>query len=105
MDVSELVRRDSKSGIQRVVHGVLREWLENPPAGLRVEPVYATIDERGYRYARGFTLGYLDCPVDLLEDEPIDCTVGDVFLGLTYSRKSFLHNKPCLGDCVNKASV
>ena len=82
VDVSELVRRDSKSGIQRVVHGVLREWLENPPAWLRVEPVYATIDERGYRYARGFTLGYLDCPVDLLEDEPIDCTVGDVFLGL-----------------------
>lgn len=81
VDVSELAQRDAKSGIQRVVRSVLKEWLSHPPAGYRVEPVYATVD-RGYHYARNFTLGFLECPRDMLQDEPIDYTQGDVFLGL-----------------------
>lgn len=81
VDVSELVQRDSKSGIQRVVRSILRELLLHPPEGLRIEPVYATT-EHGYRYARRFTLGFLDCPVDILSDELIEYRAGDVFLGL-----------------------
>ncbi|MCL7420750.1 MAG: glycosyltransferase [Methylobacter sp.] len=82
VDVSELVQRDSKSGIQRVVRGILLEWLLNPPQGLRIEPVYATTDEPGYRYARRFTLAFLNCPNDLLEDELIEYSTDDLFLGL-----------------------
>jgi glycosyltransferase involved in cell wall biosynthesis len=81
VDVSELVQRDSKSGIQRVVRNILWEWLNNPPAGYRVEPVYATLD-RGYRYARRFTLGFLGCPDTVLQDEPIEFAPGDVFFAL-----------------------
>lgn len=81
VDISELVHRDARTGIQRVVRNILREWLNNPPAGFRVEPVYATLDD-GYRYARRFTLGFMDCPVDVLPDEPIDYAPGDIFLGL-----------------------
>jgi len=43
--------------------------------------VYATVD-REYRYARRFTLGFLGCPVDTLQDEPIEYAPGDVFFGL-----------------------
>jgi glycosyltransferase involved in cell wall biosynthesis len=81
VDISELVQRDAKSGIQRVVRNVLREWLLNPPSGWRVEPVYTDTDQP-YRYARQFTAGFLDLPNINLQDEPIDYSPGDVFFGL-----------------------
>ncbi len=40
--ISELVQRDARTGIQRVVRNVLREWLHCPPLGFRVEPIYVT---------------------------------------------------------------
>ncbi|MBB3102473.1 glycosyltransferase [Azomonas macrocytogenes] len=82
VDISELVQHDAKSGIQRVVRSILQEWLLNPPQDYRIEPVYATIDQPGYRYARQFTLGFLQCPDNILHDEPITYYAGDVFLGL-----------------------
>jgi glycosyltransferase involved in cell wall biosynthesis len=81
VDISELVQRDAKSGIQRVVRSILKEWLQHSPAGYRVEPVYATV-EQGYRYARRFTLDFLGCSDDTLQDEPIDYAPGDIFFGL-----------------------
>lgn len=81
VDISELIQRDAKSGIQRVVRSILREWLLNPPEGYRVEPVFASVDD-GYRYARQFTLGFMEWPQTALEDELIDYAPGDVFFGL-----------------------
>jgi glycosyltransferase involved in cell wall biosynthesis len=81
IDISELVQRDVKTGIQRVVRCVLREWLHKPPEGYRVEPVYASVDQ-GYRYARRFTAGFLRIPGDTLQDEPIDCAPGGIFFAL-----------------------
>jgi glycosyltransferase involved in cell wall biosynthesis len=83
VDVSELVQRDSRSGIQRVVKSVLSLWLKNPPAGFHVEPVYAEPGREGFRYASRFTLAFLECPaVDSLDDDPIEICAGDVFVGL-----------------------
>lgn len=84
VDVSVLVQHDARSGVQRVVRSILRQWLEAPPEGYRVEPVYATVDQ-GYRYARRFTLDFLACPADVLQDEPIEYAPGDVFLALDLS--------------------
>jgi glycosyltransferase involved in cell wall biosynthesis len=84
VDISELCQHDAKSGIQRVVRSILKQWLQNPPIGFRVEPVYATADKVGYYYARQFTLGFLDCPPDSLLDEPIAYGVGDIFVGLDF---------------------
>lgn len=81
VDISELVQRDVKTGIQRVVRSILLEWLNNPPADYRVEPVYATVD-KGYRYARRFTSHLLGCPEGVLGDDPVDLRTGDVFLVL-----------------------
>ncbi|MDD2768536.1 MAG: glycosyltransferase family 1 protein [Methylococcus sp.] len=81
VDISELVQRDARTGIQRVVRSVLKEWLLNPPEGYRVEPVYATVD-RGYRYARQFTQRFLGTNEGAWADEPIDYTPGDIFFGL-----------------------
>jgi glycosyltransferase involved in cell wall biosynthesis len=82
VDVSEIVQRDAGTGIQRVTRSILKELLNNPPMGYRVEPIYATTDNIGYRYAREFTLRFLDCPEDCLTDDLIEAYPGDIFLGL-----------------------
>lgn len=82
VDISELVQRDARSGIQRVVRSVLKEWLENPPIGYRVEPVYATVTAEPYRYARRFSASFLGQAIDAVTDEPIDWAPGDVFFAL-----------------------
>ncbi|WP_298220052.1 glycosyltransferase, partial [Halothiobacillus sp.] len=64
VDISALVISDLKTGIQRLVRSILKEWLENPPQGFRVEPVYATEHSRGYHYARRFTSRFLGMPDD-----------------------------------------
>jgi len=81
LDISTLVQHDAGTGIQRVVRSILIELLINPPKGFRVEPVYATMDH-GYRYARKFTMRFLQCPTDILFDEPIEYGTEDQFLGL-----------------------
>ena len=80
VDISELVQRDARSGIQRVVRSILRELLLHPPKDYQVEPVYATA-ENGYRYARRYTLAALACPA-VLDDTAVDTRAGDIFLGL-----------------------
>lgn len=88
VDISILVQFDAKTGIQRVVRSLLREMLLNPPPGYRIEPVYATPDQ-GYRYARRFTMQFLDCPEAYLglADDPIDLGPDDIFLGLDLSHQ------------------
>lgn len=81
VDISELVRIDAKTGIQRVVRSILREWLLNPPKGVRVEPVYAALGQE-YRYARQFTQRFLGVPKQSLIDEPIDFCADDIFFSL-----------------------
>jgi glycosyltransferase involved in cell wall biosynthesis len=81
LDVSELVRTDARSGIQRVVRSVLQELLSRTDLDWRVEPVYTTGDGT-YRYARKFTCEFLGCPDTTLEDDLIDVGTGDVFIGL-----------------------
>ncbi|AVS87485.1 glycosyl transferase family 1 [Paracidovorax avenae] len=82
VDISELIQRDARSGIQRVVRSILKEWLSSPPQGYRIEPVYACASKIGYRYARNFTLDFVGCPGNYLMDEPITYGVGDYFIGL-----------------------
>jgi glycosyltransferase involved in cell wall biosynthesis len=83
VDISELVQHDAKSGIQRVVRSILKEWLSHPPDGYRVEPVYATV-EQGYLYARRFTQFFLGLPGEDCQDEPIEYEPGDFFIGLDF---------------------
>lgn len=82
IDISTLVQCDAKSGIQRVVRSLLRHYLLNPPEGLAVEPVFATSDAPGYRYARRFTSRFLDVNDGWAEDDPVDAGQGDIFMGL-----------------------
>jgi glycosyltransferase involved in cell wall biosynthesis len=82
LDISVFIQRDVGTDMQRDVSSILTEWLLNPPAGWRIEPVYAATSETGYHYARQFTLRFLGCPSHVLVDEPISYRVGDHFVGL-----------------------
>jgi glycosyltransferase involved in cell wall biosynthesis len=80
VDVSELIQRDARSGIQRVVRNVLGALLREPPQGYRVEPVF---DAGGqYRYARRFTCELLGVDDLALPDSLVEAGAGDRYLGL-----------------------
>nr|VFK39966.1 MAG: Glycosyltransferase involved in cell wall bisynthesis [Candidatus Kentron sp. TC] len=81
LDISELSQRDAATGIQRVVRSYLKWLLYSPPAGFRVEPVFATHGE-GYRYARRYTRRFLGLGETDVSDDPIRWQRGDLFFGL-----------------------
>ncbi|WP_175492080.1 glycosyltransferase [Nitrosomonas sp. Nm34] len=82
LDISELVQHDAESGIQHVLHALLRELLRNPPEGWTIEPVYATKDTNGYCYAHRFASQFLEINDSWAEDMPVNSWEGDIFLGL-----------------------
>lgn len=81
VDVSELIVKDARTGIQRVVRSILHEWLSNPPAGYKVRAVYATDKKLGYHYADRFVQQFTGQAQDAL-DAVIDYGVGDIFIAL-----------------------
>jgi glycosyltransferase involved in cell wall biosynthesis len=84
LDVSELVQRDAKTGIQRVTRALLQELIFGVNGRSVVEPVYATQDTPGYRYARKFTCRFLGIPEEWAEDQLVQVWQDDIFLGLDY---------------------
>jgi glycosyltransferase involved in cell wall biosynthesis len=83
VDVSVLCEHDAKSGIQRVTRAIVRQLLEQPPAGWEVRPVRLDRSVMIYRYANRFMQG-LDVGTRGIDDEDewVDSQQGDVFLGL-----------------------
>ncbi|HIP53887.1 MAG TPA: glycosyltransferase family 1 protein, partial [Sulfurimonas autotrophica] len=78
LDISELVTRDAKSGIQRVVRSILIELFKNLPKDFIIEPVYATTQD-GYRYAKNFTYKFLGHKINHVEEKYIEYKKGDCF--------------------------
>jgi glycosyltransferase involved in cell wall biosynthesis len=94
VDISVLAKHDLRTGIERVARGVLLQFLRNPPAGLRVEPVRC---ERGiFRYARQFAVEMLGIDKTGLEDERIDVQLNDVFVGLDVDYAEIFQNPAVL---------
>lgn len=83
VDISELVQRDSGTGIQRVVRSIINELLKSNTNGYQVEFVYATTEET-YRHARRYIQNLKGYPNPLLIDEIVDPRLGDIFLGLDF---------------------
>lgn len=87
LDISQLVVRDARSGIQRVVRNLLRKFLLEPPAGRQVLPVHFDEADGSCRYARGFSWRFLGLPeiAAAAEDEIVDWLPGDQLVGLDLS--------------------
>ncbi|WP_457767585.1 glycosyltransferase [Cyanobium sp. ULC082] len=81
VDISVVVRHDGKSGIQRVIKGVLSQILRDPCIPWQVEPIYLN-DEGQFLYARAYSLKFLALGGEWSKDEPVEAKEGDAFLGL-----------------------
>ncbi len=79
LDISTLVQSDARSGIQRVVRSLLREFLRTPPTKWDVSPIYW--DEGIYRYASRFA-NDLFGGKQFEEDAPVQFCQDDVYLAL-----------------------
>ncbi len=79
-DISELVKHDGKSGIQRVVWGYMKELLKNSPESYRFEPIYSSEHDGVYYYASAFVSRFLELPENYLQDELVTVGAGDIFL-------------------------
>lgn len=83
LDVSELVKKDIKTGIQRVVRSLVSELIKNVSSLYRVEPVY--YKNRTYMYAREFTTALFGVASPQEGDCEIEYAKGDIFVGLDLS--------------------
>jgi glycosyltransferase involved in cell wall biosynthesis len=86
IDVTNIVRHDLGTGIERVVRMQLLELLRQPPPASRVEPVYLSNDNGHwrYRYARGYAGSLLGMPAPAA-DALVDVGPGDVFYAPDYA--------------------
>lgn len=82
IDISELVQRDAGTGVQRVTRSILTEFLKTPPDNYDVKLVYATLGNRGYRYANQFLTKLEGKDSQGVIDDVIEAFSGDIFLGL-----------------------
>lgn len=80
IDISEIVQRDAKSGIQRVVRSILLELLRNAPEGYKICPIYFA--GMRYRYANQFTARFLGHQVSDEIDHVVQFNQDDIYLGL-----------------------
>ncbi|KGB99037.1 MULTISPECIES: glycosyltransferase family 4 protein [Burkholderia] len=78
IDISELARIDSGSGIQRVVREITRRVLERPPQGRRGEAVRIRDGQLRHTYDRPLSL--LNLRHLNLPESPMDVRTGDVLL-------------------------
>ena len=95
VDVSELVQRDARTGIQRVVRSILGEWLSNPPTQYDIRPVHATAEKLGYCYANSYMKTAWGLRTDG-DDAPIDFGPGDIFVALDMQPHAQIHQAPFL---------
>lgn len=85
VDLSVLAEKDDKSGIQRVVRGVLQALFAQPPTGYLIAPIR---DAGGYYvYAEQFLPGTAPVAQTMAGEEenasrPIGMRAGDIFIGL-----------------------
>lgn len=87
IDVSGTSQNDLKTGIERVARALIMAFLESPPTGCRVEPVYLS-NEGGmwcYRYARRYTLSLFEQLSNALTDDVVEARNGDILLGVDLS--------------------
>ena len=83
VDISELVQRDSKTGIQRVVRSIVNVFLMHGAVDYRVEFIYASVGEP-YRHAYRYIQQLRGIPEPTTVDVIADPQVGDIFLVLDF---------------------
>ncbi|WP_410209983.1 glycosyltransferase [Aquirhabdus sp.] len=82
VDVSEIIKSDARTGIQRVVRSLVRALFANPPTGYQIVLIYTSDQWQGYKIASAYMLSFSNCSGTTTKDSFIKVNEGDVFLGL-----------------------
>lgn len=95
IDVTHIGTRDLGTGVHRVVRSILREWLLDPPEGVRIEPI--AFREGRYHHAHEYACRLIGAgaPHDLPEDL-VAITGDDVYVGLDWTMESLPSSAPLL---------
>lgn len=96
--ISELIRGDLKSDIQRVVRSVLDVIANNELSEYRIEPAYFSAAIRQYRYARRFMWSLAGINDGKVQDEPINILPGDMLIELDCDLEDCVYRKEVLGS-------
>lgn len=80
LDISVIVHGDAKSGIQRVVRSLLREFIVSPPPDIDVRPIY--FDGFHYKYASTFIATFTGSSPGDEADTIVDFCQDDIYLAL-----------------------
>jgi hypothetical protein len=94
LDVTELIRSDGKSGIQRVVKSLLLAFMSESPAGLDVSAIY--FDGQQFRHAGDSLQGLAGTPDG--KSELVDWRSGDIYLSLDLNIRSMPDTEPLMRD-------
>jgi glycosyltransferase involved in cell wall biosynthesis len=87
VDVTNIVRNDLGTGIERVVRMQLQALMRRPAGGYRTEPVYLSKQDGQwiYRYARQYARKVLGMSPNGDVDEPVDINHNDLFYAPDYA--------------------
>lgn len=87
LDVTGTSALDRKTGIERVVRGLVKAMLDSPPSGYRIEPVYLSNEGGAWLYRRASQLAcnVLDVPAGRLVDEVVEASNGDILITMDLS--------------------
>lgn len=98
LDVTELAKRDAKTGIQRVVRNILADFVRRTDTIFNVEPIFKPDENAGYRYARSFMKEFLGLHDWMPADAPVHVGKGDIFVGLDLNHRFFDNTQPFLEE-------
>jgi len=90
IDISELIQKDIRTGVQRVTRAVLHGLMERKDDLFQCIPVYANQEAAGYRYANEYSQKIFGKKF-ACGDVGISAEVGDIFLGLDLSQDVTRH--------------
>lgn len=87
LDITETVRCDARTGIQRVARALTQEMIMLEAQNVKVEPVYLKeINGKwAYHYAHQYVCNMIGVPSATSDDLPIDVSEGDIVLHLDVS--------------------
>ncbi|RLA72189.1 MAG: hypothetical protein DRG30_07630 [Epsilonproteobacteria bacterium] len=86
VDVSQIYFDDNQTGIQRVIHNIIKELSSLSIKGYRLLPIYATM-EKEYHYTSKFNSESEHAST--LDEQPVVVGEGDIFLGLDLTAHLF----------------
>jgi glycosyltransferase involved in cell wall biosynthesis len=95
-DVTAIAETDLRTGVERVVRGLLNALIEQPPDGYRIEPVL--IRDGVVTYARRFTEERLELPLGGLEDSPVEFGPADHYVVVGWIPDQLSTIEPWLGS-------